>query len=145
MKVPPRIFLDASVLIAAAGSRTGASTLVLALCRHGHARAVSSRLVLLEAERNIRDKLGEEALLRFYAEIAALDIELREAPSQDDISRQAPIIGPKDAHVLAAALQTRVEVLLTLDRKHFFSASVRQAVLPFRILTPGDFLREQVR
>ncbi len=144
MTAVPHLFLDASVLIAASGSRTGASALVLALCRQGQAKAVSSRLVLLEAERNIRGKLGEDALLRFYQEIAALDLDLVEAPTPQEIAAQAQVIGPKDAHVLAAALKGEVEALLTLDRKHFLSPPVLQAGLPFRIMTPGDFLRRLV-
>lgn len=144
MTVVPRLFLDASVFIAAAGSRTGASAMVLALCRHGHARAVSSRLVLREAERNIQGKLGAGALLRFYQEIAALDLDMVETATSQEVAAQSRIIHPKDAHVLAAALKGRVEALLTLDRKHFLSPSVLQAGLPFAILTPRDFLRRLV-
>lgn len=144
MKAAPRLFLDASVLIAAAGSRTGASTLVLDVCRHGQAKAVSSRLVLLEAERNIRAKLGREALLRFYQEIADLDLDLVEAPTPQEIADMSQIIHPKDAHVLAAAVKGGVEVLLTLDRRHFLSPTVLEAGLPFQIMIPGDFLRRWV-
>lgn len=132
------------MLIATAGSRTGASAAVLALCRHGHARAVSSRLVLLEAERNTHAKLGRDALLRFYHEIAALDLELAPSPSPQEVGAQSRIIAPKDAHVLAAALSAHADVLLTLDRRHFLSPRVLQAGLPFGIMTPGDFLRHLV-
>ena len=135
-----RLFLDASVLIAAAGSKTGGSALILELCRHRKARVVSSRLVLLEAERNIRTKLGRDALLRFYQEIASLDLELIETPTQDEIADQIQIIDRKDAHVLAAAVKGHVKFLLTLDRKHFMSSKVRHAGLPFQIITPGEFL-----
>ena len=144
MTAVPRLFLDASVLIAASGSLTGASALVLALCRHRRAKAVSSRLVLWEAERNIRGKLGEGVLLRFYQEIASLDLDLLEAPTPQEIAVQSQIIDPKDAHVLAAALKGAVEALLTLDRKHFLSPPVLQAGLPFPIMTPGTFLRRLV-
>lgn len=81
---------------------------------------MTSRLVLLEAERNIRGKLGEDSLLRFYQEIAGLDLDLVEAPSPQEVAAQSRIIDHKDAHVLATALKGEVEVLLTLDRKHFF-------------------------
>ena len=144
MTAAPRLLLDASVFIAAAGSRTGASATVLALCRHGHARAVSSRLILREAERNIQSKLGAEALLRFYQEITTLDLDLAEAPTPQEVAAQSEHITPKDAHVLAAALKGRAEALLTLDRKHFLTPRVLQAGLPFAILTPGDFLRRLV-
>lgn len=141
----PRLFLDASVLIAAAGSRSGASALVLDVCRQGHGRAVSSRLVLLEAERNIRAKLGRDALLRFYQEIADLDLDLADAPTPQEIAEMCRIIHPKDAHVLAAASKGGADVLLTLDRAHFLSPPVLQADLPFQVMTPGDFLRRWVQ
>jgi predicted nucleic acid-binding protein len=144
VKRSPRLFLDASVWIAAAGSPTGGSALVLAWCRQGHAKPVGSRRVLLEAERNIRDKLGEEVLLRFYRELAALDLELVEPPTPQEIAAQSQILSPKDAHVLAAALKGRTDILLTLDRKHLLTPSVLKADLPFQIMTPGDFLRRLV-
>lgn len=141
MTAVARLFLDASIWIAASGSSTGASALVLALCRHRQVKAVSSRLVLLEAERNIRDKLGERALVRFYQDIAGLDLDVTEAPTPQEITAQSHVIASKDAHVLAAALKGEAEVLLTLDRKHFLSPRVLQAGLPFSIATPGEFLR----
>ncbi len=137
----PRLFLDASVWIAAAASSTGASALVLRLCHHGHAQAVGSRLVLLEAERNLRDKLGEDALLRFYRDVAGLNVDLVSPATPEEIAVQARIIHPKDAHVLAAALKGNATALLTLDRKHFLTPSVPHADLPFQITTPADFLR----
>ncbi len=140
MKQAPHLFLDASVLIAAAGSRTGGSALILELCRHRKAKAKTSHLVLLEAERNIRAKLGPDVLLRFYQEIVSIDIELVETPTPHEIAAQRRIIDPKDAHVLAAAVKGDVAFLLTLDRKHFISPKVIQAGLPFQIMTPGDFL-----
>ncbi len=144
MTAPPRLFLDASVFIAAAGSDTGASALTLALCRQGHATPLASRRVLFEAERNIRAKLGPEALLRFYQEIAALDLVVVDPPTADEIVIQQAIIDPKDAHVLAAALKGNPAVLLTLDRKHFMTPAVRQAGLPFSIETPGEWLRRRL-
>lgn len=143
MKPVPRLFLDASVWIATAGSTTGGSAATLELCRRNKARAVASRLVLLEAERNIRKKLGREALLRFYREIASLgvDVDVIETPTPHEIAAQSRIIDSKDAHVLAAAVKGRVEFLLTLDRKDFMTSKVLHAGLPFQIMTPGDFLR----
>lgn len=144
MRTKYRLFLDASVFIAAAGSPTGGSALIVEVCRRGLARAVSSRLVLLEAERNIRRKLGQEALLRFYQTIAGLDLDLVDAPTPQEIALMSRVIHPKDAHVLAAALKGGVDVLLTLDRTHFASPPVLQADLPFQIMTPGEFLQRLV-
>ena len=144
MTAPPRLFLDASVWVAAAGSATGGSALVLEICRQGLARAVSSRLVLLEAERNIARKLGNDPLLRFYEALGLLDLEVVPDSTSRQIEAQTRIIDAKDTHVLAAALKGGVEFLLTLDRRHFMTRAVLEAELSFAILTPGDFLRRLV-
>jgi putative PIN family toxin of toxin-antitoxin system len=144
VKPVPRLFLDASVWIAAAGSATGGSAMILELCRRKEVRITVTRLVLLEAERNIRKKLTRDALLRFYSDLAALDLTVIETPAGDDIDVQSRIIDRKDAHVLASAIAGRVDTLLTLDRKDFMSEKVLHAGLPCRIMTPGDFLRHWI-
>ncbi len=140
-----KLFIDASVFIAAAGSPEGGSSFVLRLCKQGRFRVVCTKLVLLEAERNIRRKLGTEALLRFYRNLAELDPLVEAPPSPEEIAACEPLVGEKDAHVLAAALKSGADVLLTLDRKHFMTEKVRNAGLGLEITTPGDFLRRLVR
>jgi predicted nucleic acid-binding protein len=124
----------------AAGSATGASALVVETCHRGLTRAVSSRTVLLEAERNIRNELGNNPLLRFYEALGLVDLEIVPDPTSREIEAQTRIIHAKDAYVLAAASGAGVDFLLTLDRKHFMTRAVLQAGLSFKILTPGDFL-----
>lgn len=145
MTTTQRLFLDANVWFAAAASRTGASAYVLTLCKQQVAQVVSSRLVLLEAERNIQAKLGSEALLQFYQDLSGLDVDIGAAPTAREIAAQAMIIRAKDAHVIASALKGAVHALLTLDRRDFFVPSVLEAGLPFEVMTPGDFLRRLLR
>lgn len=142
MSIPPRVFLDASVFIAAAGSSTGASSSVLELCRGGLARAVATQRVLQEAERNIESKLGDDILVRFYQQIAGIDLAIADPPSAESLSKVEALIHPKDLHVLAAAIESRSKFLLTLDRKHFMTSTLREARLDLTILTPGEFLRQ---
>lgn len=137
----PRLLLGASVWIAAVGFTTGGSAMILKLCGQGRIHTLVSRLILLEAERNIRTKLGREAVLRFYREIAVLEIEVMETTSSHEIAAQCRTIDRKDVHILATTVKGRVDLLLTLDRKHFMSPKVLHAGLPFQIMTPGDFLR----
>ncbi len=101
-----------------------------------------TKRVLLEAERNIHRKLGAEALLRFYQGLAELDPTLEEPATSKEIVACEPIVGEKDAHVLAAALKSGANVLLTLDRRHFMTEKVWDAHLDLDVMTPGDFLRE---
>ena len=137
-----KLFLDANVFIAAAGSPEGGSSFALELCKQGRFSAICTKLVLLEAERNIHRKLGAEALLRFYQGLAELDPTLEAFPTPEELAACEPIVGEKDAHVLAAALKSGAAFLLTLDRRHFMTKKVLDAHLDLDVMTPGDFLRE---
>jgi hypothetical protein len=55
------LFFDATCLIAASGSPDGGSGFLLSLCARQLLRGSISQPVLLEAERNIRLKLGNNA------------------------------------------------------------------------------------
>ncbi len=140
----PDLFLDACVFIAAAASSQGASALVLEICTRGMAQPVATQLILQEAERNIRLKFDQEVLCRFYQDIADSELRLIEPARPDEIAACSRIIAPKDAHVLAAAIRSEAGILLTLDRKHFMTPSVRHAKSGLAIQTPGDFIRQWV-
>jgi len=56
------LFFDASCLIAAAGSLSGGSGFLLALCQRGLLRGAISQPVLLETERNLLKKRGPTEL-----------------------------------------------------------------------------------
>lgn len=139
-----KVLLDASIFVAAAGSASGGSSLVLEVCRGLHFSAATTHKILLEARRNIRKKLSPEALLRFYKEIANLKPEIIKPPTKEKLSQYDNVIALKDRHVLASALESRAAFLITLDRKHFKAEGIRQANLPITIMTPKEFL-ESVR
>ncbi|MBI4306375.1 MAG: PIN domain-containing protein [Chloroflexi bacterium] len=136
------VFLDASVLVAAARSPNGGSALALEVCRGRRFRAAITVTVLLEARVNIAEKFGEAELIRFYQQMAALEPEMVAPPARRRIRDCVPLTTEKDAHVLAAALECRAGHLLTLDRRHLLTALVRSAGLPLKVETPGEFLQE---
>jgi len=144
--VSPRLFLDANVWFAAAGSPAGASAMLLALCQEGHCEITATRLILNEAEKNLRAKakFRDAALVRFYRLIAAPGLQVVATPSREEAATYSGIIHIKDAHVLAGACKAKAHALITLDRRHFCTPAVRRANLPFEILTPGAFLRRLV-
>ena len=135
-----KVFLDASIFVAAAGSASGGSSLVLEVCKGFYFSAVVTRKILLEAQRNIHKKLSSEALLRFYKEIAILNPEVTGPPTRKELDQYNKIIALKDRHVLASALESKATFLITLDRKHFKTKDMRQANLPIIIMTPKEFL-----
>jgi hypothetical protein len=98
--------------------------------------------VLLEARVNIAEKFAEPELLRFYQQLAGLDPEMVPGPSPEHLTQAATLVGEKDVHVLAAALECGATYLLTLDRRHLLTQAVQSAALPLRVTTPGEFLRE---
>lgn len=91
---------------------------------------------------NIAEKFGEAELVRFYQQVAALDPEMVPPPPPERLARCASIVGDKDAHVLAAALECSAGYLLTLDRRHLITPTTQSAGLPINVVTPGDFLKE---
>lgn len=127
-------------MIAAAASPDGGSALVLELCAANKAKAVVTRLVLMEAERNIREKLGEQTLIRFFGLLSALDPELIPIPSEESLRKAGELVAEKDAHVLAGAQASSADYLITLDRKHLLTDKVCRGAMPLVVCSPGDFL-----
>lgn len=137
---PQRVFLDASVLVAAAGRPEGGSAAILDFCRRGALTPLVSRRVLLEAERNVRKKLSPEAVVRYYNLITTVRPQRVPEPRALAVERFLRAINSKDAPVLAAAVAGRAQALLTLDRD-FASGAVRRAAGRVEILEPGELLR----
>lgn len=138
----PLVFFDASVLVAASRSPSGGSALAIEVCSGRRFRGVVTARVLMEARTNIAAKFGDTELLRFYRQLAGLEPEIAQPPSADRVAECTPITTSKDAHVLAAALDCRADILLTLDRRHLLNTKVEAASFATRVMMPGDFLRE---
>jgi len=140
----PRVFFDASVLIAAGASSSGGSAMAVQVCRRGLARGLVTRIVLWEAERNLHASFPPSALLAFYTLLGQLDLDVILNPTEAGLQSATSNVAAKDAHVLAGARAGRATHLLTLDRKHFLGKNVRAAILPLVVCTPGEFLESLV-
>lgn len=81
----------------------GGSAMILKLARAGHLQVVATKRILQEAERNIRDKMGKEALLHYYEELGATEIELVDPTTAEEEARWQDLVAEKDCHVLASA------------------------------------------
>ena len=94
-------------------------------------------LVLEELIRVLALKLkwGQDELNVVDAEIRALAIDVPPAPSS-----APPVTGdPADDRILAAALASSAEILVSGDRRHLLPVGVHEHL---RILRPQDFLAE---
>lgn len=130
-----RVFLDANVLFSAAYRETGSVRAFFALADAGACELVSSGYAVDEARRNILakhpDRTGElESLL---ARITVCG-EAAPATLAWAVTQRLP---PKDAPILAAAVESRCHLLVTGDRTHFgtlFGRRLRGTV----VLLPVD-------
>jgi hypothetical protein len=111
------------------------------LCKAGKAKALVTRLVLREADRNIQAKFDDSTLTRFYNLLAELDPEIVPIPDPDEIEAATIVVAEKNAHVVAGARVSNATHLITLDRKHFHSTEQRQAFLPIIACTLGEYLQ----
>ena len=136
----PKVFLDASVLFAAAASATGASRAIVVLAEIGLIKVIVSSQVLEETERNLSRKAPRA--LPFYRQvIASLDLELVDEPAPGKVAECTEVIEAKDAPILAAAMEAKPARLVTLNTKHFVVPEVI-AFSKLMIQTPGEFIRE---
>ena len=133
------LFFDASCLIAASRSPSGGSGFLLTLCAANRLRGAGSQYVLLEAERNIRAKLGAEALRNYRHLLLQAPLTVAPIPPLSDQESWRRTVNPKDGHVVAAALAAKSPFLLTLDRG--LLDQIRRTDLILEALTPGDFIR----
>lgn len=137
----PRVFLDTSVILAFCASPTGASRIILEAGLEGKLMAVVSPVILQECERNLAKKFSQKELLFFYRWLGKAPLVLEKLPAESEIKKFRSLVATKDVHVLATAVQAKVDFLVTLDKKHFFTPKIKKAKLPLKIATPGELLK----
>ncbi len=137
---PPRVFFDSSVLFAAAASATGASRALVILSELGLLRPVVCPQVFDEVERNLRAK-APAALPHFQRLREALDWEMVDDPTPEQVQDCMNVIAAKDAPILAAAIAAGPQRLITLDAHDFDRPEVHQHVV-FTIQTSGELMVE---
>jgi predicted nucleic acid-binding protein len=132
-----RLFLDSSVLLAAAGSSKGASRLLFDHATSQGWHLLTADYCIREVEFNL-SKLGPKAS-QDWSEIISPSV----ISEGTRLSLDRPLIyrATKDRPVVISALSQKADYLLTLDRDDFHDLLGRSVYgLPIR--TPGEFLRE---
>ncbi|MFZ5632313.1 MAG: PIN domain-containing protein [Bacillota bacterium] len=130
-----RVFFDSSVLIAGLASPDGGSAVLLAMAEMRLITPVISEMVVTEVIRNIEKKLLR-CLPQYHRLFKSLPFEIAD-PTEDFIISARKLINEKDAIILAAAMNAKIDFLVTLDR-HFFTADLQK--LPFTVCSPGELL-----
>lgn len=137
-----KLFLDANVLFTAAYSANGISRNLFLVADAGHCSLVTSTYAADEARRNL--------LVKAPAAVAVFDALLRKAslvkePAFATVQRMMKLpLADKDAPIMAAAVEAKVDVLVTGDRNdfgHLFGTTVEGVV----VLLPVESLKRVIR
>lgn len=137
-----RLFLDANVFFAGCLSPEGASAFILELARRKRIEIAASRLVLREADRNLRRKAPAPALKTFHQFLQQVKVRVILLPTDEEIvSPYEAMVHPKDLPVLSSAIASKSDYFLTLDRKHFLSSPLVQKLKKPVILGPANFIQ----
>lgn len=136
----PLLFLDTSVVIASILSPTGGSRAIFDLAAAGLVRLVLAEEVAMEANHVLQEKYGDVELTKLYQLLLTMESSIRPTPASRYLARfDYVIIDPKDRHILAGAMIYQADYLITLDKKHFITAKLKSAKLPFASMTPELF------
>lgn len=132
-----RLFLDSSVLLAAAGSTSGASRLLIISAKREGWTLLTSAYCMREAEHNL-PKLSLQATIHWHQVIKP---RLSVAGTRLVLDRPLVYRAVKDRPVVITALSLKTNALLTLDRDDFHDL-LGLSVYGLYIRTPGEFLKE---
>lgn len=134
------VFLDSCVIISAVFSHKGASYKIIDLCFQQKIKPLVCRQVLVEIERNIKNKVPL-ALPNYFQIIKSLTtLEVLPDSKLSEIKKAEKIINIKDAPILAVAMRFKPDFFITLNTKHFDSVEV-QKKSGVNIVTPGKFVK----
>lgn len=135
---PTRIFLDSNVIISGLYSDKGAPRIILDILslRLPFIAGVTGKYNIIEIERNLEKKMPD-AISVYRKYLPLLDLDIIPMPSVEDVRRASGEIAEKDIPVLLSAIEGKVDILVTGDRKDFEKLKVGQKY-NFRILTPSE-------
>jgi len=143
----PRLFIDSSALMAGIISSQGATRALLLLAEDQKIDLVVSEQVIVEVERNIARKIPK-ALIDFREAILRALITIVPSPTLDEVQKHLDwITHQADVPILVAAVNARVDYLVTLNSKHFLDDQEVTRRCGLKMGTPGDALawvREQL-
>ena len=131
-----RLFFDSSVLLAAAGSTSGASRLLITSAKRKGWTLLTSAYCVREVEHNI-PKLNPKASKDW---LRLIKPKLTVVSTHLILDRPLIYRAVKDRPVVITALSLKADTLLTLDRDDFHDL-LGSSVYGLPIRTPGEFLK----
>lgn len=132
----PFVLFNASVILAGLKSPNGGSGCLLNLVKKREMVGVISETILDEV---LRHSERVEKQPDQIQNIVIGIFKVHEAPHGNLIEYYKKIVFDYgDAHVLASARETKVDYLVTLDKKHLLA--IKDNIREFKIVSPGELL-----
>ncbi|MDP2642396.1 MAG: PIN domain-containing protein [Candidatus Peregrinibacteria bacterium] len=138
-----KLFLDANVIFSAVCSDAGASRFLFQLAGKKKIILFSSFYAVNEAKVNIERKLKAEKLVLFYKLVS--EFTKIDNFNYDFGKKYEKFIIEKDVPILVGAETMEADFLLTLDKKDFMNTKISKLKLPFKIMSPGEYLRSLIK
>ena len=133
-----KVFLDSNVIISGLFSDKGSPRIILDLLSLDLPllSCATGEYNIVEIERNLLKKMP--AVLPVYRRyLKILNLEIVPLPLSKDIKKLSGQIADKDVPVLASAINSNADFLVTGDKKDFEKL---KGNYPFKILSPSEFL-----
>jgi len=134
------LFLDSSALIAGIISSQGAARALLLLSEDKKVAITVSEQVVAEVERNIARKIPKALKAAREMILHGKFFIVRDPSLSEVLGHQDWIAHPADVPILVAAVNARVDFLVTLNSRHFLDDREVSHRCGLKIGTPGDAL-----
>ena len=136
-----KLFLDANIWFSAARSPEGGSGYIIRLAKKDKIKLSITSQIIAEVEKNLRKKENNAVLLQHFENFFTTNPKLVLISKKDTI-KYSDIINSKDALIIAGAIKSKSNYLVTLDKKHFFTSDIANAKLPITIVMPEMYLQK---
>jgi predicted nucleic acid-binding protein len=133
----PKVFFNASVILAGLKSPAGGSGKLLNWCRNQKINGVISEIVADEATRHA-DKIGVKPA-HLQLTLKTIFSQIFDAPAEKNAIKFGKIVvDPGDAHILASCYEIKPNFLVTLDKKHLLI--LQGKIKWIKIVSPGELI-----
>lgn len=137
-----KVYLDASVIIAALLSPTGGSAKLLEFIKLGSIVGISSQNVIDEIEEHsVKIRKSHKEIRKFIQDSFII---VREKIREAELEPLIDLIEEEDVHVAIGARLTKCDYLITLDKKHLLKEEVKKILKPVKVVTPKELLAKLV-
>ncbi len=131
--------MDASVIFSAIYSEKGGSRRIISLIKSNHLVGITSQTVIQELKGNLQKLKTESSQVDIF--IAEYRLLVREEITQEELRSFEGLVDIKDVHVVAAAILTNCQYLITLDKKHLDNLKTQKKISRVQILSPKAFIK----